>query len=74
MLVDGWQCNQNMLHVVGADAMSLFAVFANGELCEWERAKMCVLFYKVAWLLCTCSGLALDLRAFAALLWCPATS
>ena len=31
MLVDGWQCDQGMLHVVGADAMSLFAVFANGE-------------------------------------------
>lgn len=31
VLVDGWQCDQGMLHVVGADAMSLFAVFTNGE-------------------------------------------
>lgn len=31
MLVDGFVCDQGLLHVVGADAMSLFAVFANGK-------------------------------------------
>lgn len=30
VLVDGFTCDQNMLHVVGADAMSLFGVFSNG--------------------------------------------
>ncbi|PRW57063.1 band 7 [Chlorella sorokiniana] len=30
VLVDGFVCDQGMLHVVGADAMSLFAVFTNG--------------------------------------------
>lgn len=31
VLVDGFVCDQGLLHVVGADAMSLFAVFSNGR-------------------------------------------
>ena len=35
--VDGFTCDQNMLHVVGADAMSVLGVFANGVMTNGEK-------------------------------------